>query len=59
MDAGLGEDAVLETELRGERRGLVEPLHRGQEDRPLIGVGQQLHLERELHARIVGSIRSG
>ncbi len=58
VDTGLREYAMLETKFRGERRGLVEPLHRGQQGWLLIESGQQLQLERKLHAGILGSIPS-
>ena len=54
VDARLGKHPGLETDLGGKRRRFVEPLHRGQQDWPLIGGWQQLQLERKLHAPIVG-----
>ena len=54
VDARLGKHPGLETNLGGKRRRFVEPLHRGQQDWPLIGGWQQLQLERKLHAPIVG-----
>jgi len=50
VDHHLAEDSGLETDLGGKRRSFVEPLYRGQEVRLLMWCGQQLQLERELHA---------
>jgi len=53
VDRDLTIDPGLESDLGCERRGLVEPLHRGQKIGLLIRCGQQSQLERELHASSV------
>lgn len=45
----LPEDPRLETDLRGERRGFVEPLHRADQVRLLNCRREQLQLDREFH----------